>query len=128
MWSLVNNSESVELNCIATMSYFEGQSITAVDVAEYWDAQSTYSADLLAVGSEEGLMKIYKIAYQESGEYVDDHLVMELPLTNCHGSTVKRLKWQNSTSSSNENNVKDGQYKLVSVGQDNSVRIHNLVL
>ena len=101
------------LICIKSFSPFDGTSITAVDIASV----SMELRWVVAVGSEKGDMKVYRL--DES--LTEASLLLAVPAHHSHGATVRRLRWRVRALSGD-------QLEWASCGEDRTLRVHRLMM
>ena len=141
----------VALNCVTAFQPFTHIStntvaVTAIDVLPIgmWDSSSKSESEsesgvdcgslLVAFGSDGGEIVIYQLDKADGTDGTDGtdkddsgfstRLVHETPNHWCHGGAIKRLRWFRSNSNSNTNS-NTNSYRLLSCGDDNTMRLFN---
>jgi hypothetical protein len=127
IWDIIeNSSNSFDVPCIHCWQPFEGKSVTAIAI---WNGPFEFQGRtgyLIVVGSEEGVMKLFFL--NEALDTVE--MIQQIPLPYCHGKTVRRLAWRQSTPRNNNNQRENEEnvFEFASCSEDNSVRIHRVTI
>ncbi len=107
--------------CLFEFRPFDGVSVTAVDSFSF-DSQEHF----LAIGSESGEIQVWLLRFDVS-KGLNCTKLFVFAATICHGSSVRRLRWNpQSYLSDSSNRGALHKAELASCGDDNFVRIFQI--
>lgn len=115
VWKVCESADGscVDLEAVHSFTPFGSVSVTALDVIDYQDGSW-----LVAFGAESGDLVVERL----SPEGTSNTLVCKVDAKFSHGATVKRIRWRR-----NQASEKCTSFQFASCGEDNTVRIHDLV-